>query len=168
MKRYTNVLALDVGLRNMGYAIGKVPNTITEWGVWHTYSNKHDFEKRKTILLDTIYSVVKKHNIDLVVLEMYRFYRSDRKYQHYTAELVGAIKEGLRLKRVEWEEINHNAWKSRIDRMAKAGYLFRLDKTWLKAINEGPEHSRDAACMLLIYVTDVKKLLMKEVVHESS
>lgn len=157
------ILALDMGLRNMGYAIGAKPNKLIEWGTWHTYA-RNSFEKRKVELLENIYRKIEQYGINLVVMEMYRVYQDYRKAQHVTIELIGALKEGLRLKfpKTEWEEVNKNWWEARLRRIMASGYYLHMGEVWEKALSEGSEHSRDAVSILLVYVFDIKALFVNK------
>jgi len=158
------VITLDPGLANFGYAIGKKPNQLIEYGTLYTKANRATFEERKTYLLDNLYSKIDTYKVNLVVLEQFRVYEQNRAI-HTTVELIGALKEGLRLNfpKVQWEEIHHNSWNARWVHLIQAGALFTVDEVWRKASEEyGSEHSRDAVKMLFTYVYSFKDTVLKK------
>ena len=154
------VLALDPGFRQMGFALGETNNLIT-WGTWRTSALDGGHADRLRIQAERVYDIVRKYCVEKVVIETYRVYRSV-KAQHTTIELIGALREGIRLlfPGVIFEEVAYKTWAARAKKIISRGYLDKLanSERWKAALKDGSVHSRDAVMILLSQVLDLGKL----------
>lgn len=150
-------MAVDPGLANFGYAVGKKPNQIIDYG---TFRPKRGEDKFKSLQF-FIVSLLKEYQPELVIYEQYRIYGREYSYLHKTSEVIGLIKTLCEMHAIACIEVNHNKWKAMFNRVYSACHL-KLPLEWKQGLQAKSEHTRDAVMMLLPYVISIKDLLMRE------
>ncbi len=159
-----NIMAIDPGIAKCGFAIGEKPNKIKEYGTIYTSSKDGELDQRISIITDKIYRKIEEYNIKKILIEQFRVFNSYNSSVHKTIELIGAIKEGVRVKYgIPVFEINHKRWQARYETVINSKvypYFTNIyGEEWEKALNEGSEHSRDAVKILLIEVFSVSDII---------
>lgn len=141
--------AIDIGVANVGYAVGDESKLVT-CGYLKTEA-AGDLEERKALVLDTLYGYFNMWKPELVIIEAFRVY-AKKKALHKTAELAGALKEGLRLKNIRYIELPYRTWSTRYKKLD----FSKIPDSYLEFVNARNEHVRDAVRMLISFLFSIK------------
>lgn len=117
-----SVIAIDPGIEKTGYAVGAYPNKVLETGTIKTSTKDGEDYLRVLKIKNKIKELINQYKPTTLLIEKYRVYgdpltRTGKKHGEKTLRVIQSIEELALENNMQIEELDHNSWKARYNRI---------------------------------------------------